>query len=37
MSYQGNLMIEQEMYDALEYMGEAAWRELYKEDEKDDK
>lgn len=29
MSWQGDLMAEQDMADALWYMGEAEWRELY--------
>lgn len=29
MSWQDDVMIEQEKADALEYMGEAEWRELY--------
>ena len=28
MSWQDDAMIEQEMADALEYMGEAEWREM---------
>ena len=28
MSWQANLMIEQDKADALEYMGEAEWREM---------
>ena len=29
MSWQDDAMIEQERADALEYMGEAEWREMY--------
>lgn len=29
MSWQDDAMIEQEQADALEYMGEAEWREMY--------
>lgn len=29
MSWQDDVMIEQEQADALEYMGEAEWREMY--------
>lgn len=32
MSWQDDAMIEQEQADALEYMGEAEWREIFKED-----
>ena len=28
MSWQDDVMIEQEQVDALEYMGEAEWREM---------
>lgn len=28
MSWQDDVMIEQEIADALEYMGEAEWREM---------
>lgn len=35
MSWQGNLMAEQEAADALFYMGEAEWRELYGKDKED--
>lgn len=37
MSWQDDVMIEQERADALEYMGEAEWRDLYKEEEKENK
>ena len=36
MSWQGDLMAEQEAADALGYMGEAEWRDLYGEDKEDD-
>lgn len=29
MSWQGDLMAEQDAADALSYMGEAEWRDLY--------
>ena len=29
MSWQDDVMIEQEMWDSLAYMGEAEWREMY--------
>lgn len=32
MSWQDDIMIEQEKADALNYMGEAEWRDLYKEE-----
>ena len=32
MSWQDDVMIEQEKADALEYMGEAEWRDMYKDD-----
>ena len=32
MSWQDDAMIEQEQADALEYMGEAEWRDLYEEE-----
>ena len=32
MSWQDDAMIEQEIADALEYMGEAEWRDLYEEE-----
>ena len=32
MSWQDNIMAEQEAADALFYMGEAEWRELYEDD-----
>ena len=37
MSWQDDVMIEQERADALEYMGEAEWRDLYgdKDEDKD--
>lgn len=31
MSWQDDVMIEQEQADALEYMGEAEWREMMEE------
>ena len=31
MSWQDDAMIEQEKADALEYMGEAEWRDMFKE------
>lgn len=31
MSWQANLMAEQDMADALGYMGEAEWRDLYQD------
>lgn len=34
MSWQDDVMIEQEQADALGDMGEAEWRELYGEEEK---
>ena len=33
MSWQDDAMAEQDMADALEYMGEAEWRDLYKDKE----
>ena len=36
MSWQSDLMAEQDAADALEYMGEAEWRDLYREDKEDD-
>ncbi len=33
MSWQDDVMAEQEQADALEYMGEAEWRDLYKDKE----
>lgn len=33
MSWQDDAMIEQERADALEYMGEAEWREMYGEED----
>lgn len=35
MSWQDDVMIEQERADALEYMGEAEWRDLYGEEKED--
>lgn len=32
MSMQDDIMIEQEQADALNHMGEAEWREMYKEE-----
>lgn len=32
MSWQGDLMAEQEMWDALAWMGEAEWKEMYGEE-----
>ena len=32
MSWQGNLMAEQEKWDALAWMGEAEWKEMYDEE-----
>lgn len=37
MSWQDDAMAEQEAADALEYMGEAEWREMYGEDRLDRK
>lgn len=37
MSWQDDAMAEQDMADALEYMGEAEWRDIYKEGEVDKK
>ena len=37
MSYLGNLMAEQEAADALRYMGEGEWRDLYEDKEVDKK
>lgn len=34
MSWQDDVMIEQEQADALEYMGEAEWRDMMKKEEK---
>lgn len=34
MSWEGNAMIEQEAADALNYMGEAEWRDMYGEPKK---
>lgn len=34
MSWQDDAMAEQEVADALNYMGEATWRELYCSDDK---
>ena len=36
MSWQDDAMIEQEQADALEFMGEGEWRELYGKDKKMD-
>lgn len=36
MSWQSDLMAEQDAADALEYMGEAEWRDMYGEDREDD-
>lgn len=33
MSWQDDVMAEQEEADALFYMGEAEWRDMYKEEE----
>lgn len=33
MSMQDDIVIEQEQADALNHMGEAEWREMYKEKE----
>lgn len=35
MSWQDDMMIEQEKADALWYMGEAEWREMYEEEDGD--
>lgn len=35
MSWQGNLMADQEAADALYNMGEAEWRDLYEDDEEE--
>ena len=37
MSWQDDVMIEQERADALYYMGEAEWRDLYEDKEVDKK
>lgn len=37
MSWQDDAMIEQERADALEYMGEAEWRDMYEDDKEVDK
>lgn len=37
MSWQDDAMIEQEQADALFYMGEAEWKDLYKDKEEDGK
>ena len=37
MSWQDDAMIEQEVADALNYMGEAEWRDMYGEDRLDKK
>lgn len=31
MSWQDGIMVEQEQYEALNYMGEAEWRDTYVE------
>lgn len=36
MSWQDDVMAEQEAADALNYMGEAAWRELYGDDDEEE-
>lgn len=36
MSWQDDAMIEQERADALEYMGEAEWRDMYGNKEKEE-
>lgn len=37
MSWQDDIMIEQEQADALNYMGEAEWRDLYEDDDDEPK
>lgn len=37
MSWQDDVMIEQEENNALWYMGEAEWRELYEKEESGEK
>ena len=37
MSWQDDVMAEQEVADAFNYMGEAAWRELYGDDDEEEK
>lgn len=36
MSWQSDLMAEQDAADALYYMGEAEWREMYGEEKEDE-
>lgn len=36
MSWQDDAMIEQDIADALEYMGEAEWRDMYRDKEKEE-
>lgn len=36
MSWQDDVMIEQEKADALNYMGEAEWRDLYRNKEEEE-
>lgn len=36
MSWQDDAMAEQDEADALFYMGEAEWRDMYKEDKEED-
>ena len=36
MSWQDDVMIEQEQADALWYMGEAEWRDMYKDKEEEE-
>lgn len=35
MSWQDDAMIEQEIADALNYMGEAEWREMYEKEKEE--
>lgn len=37
MSVQGDLMAEQEKWDALAWMGEAEWKEMYGEEKVSDR
>lgn len=37
MSWQDDIMAEQDQADALNYMGEAEWRDLYGDDEEEKK
>ena len=37
MSWQDDVMAEQEKWDALAWMGEAEWRDMYMEDENESK